>query len=173
MPADYPIPWTVFSHLQETKEPSSADEALAREEALDQVLDEIVISPSLSGEHISKRFRSLLLNRRSKYCYRRHLDRNRARPDRRRGGQYWGGSPLQISPDVFEEIARTELVLLVRTAMLEEEFRLLWEIAEGVSYSDAARTRGISVACLKARIFRTRAQVRLSAVGQALRAALE
>jgi hypothetical protein len=146
---------------------------LAREEALDQILDEIAISRSLPEEQISKRFRSLLLNRRSKYCYRRHLDRNRARPDRRRGGQYWGGWPLQTSPDVFEEIARTELILLVRTAIVEEDFRLLWEIAEGVSYNDAARTRGVSVACLKARIFRIRGQVRLSAIGEALRTALK
>jgi len=80
---------------------------------------------------------------------------------------------MQVSPGVFEEIARNELVLLVRTAIPEEDFHLLWEIAVGVSYSDAARTRGISIASVKARIFRIRAQVRLSAVGEALRAALE
>jgi hypothetical protein len=62
--------------------------------------------------------------------------------------------------------------MLVRSVLSEDDFGLLWEIAEGMSYRDAARARAISVASLKATAFRLRERVRISAVGQVLRAAL-
>ncbi len=177
MPAEPPVPWTVFSEIQENNDPSSVDQALGREEALDQILDEIVANPSVSEERIYKRFRSLSRNRRSKYCYRRDLDWNRGRPDRRRGGQYFS-SPSFQSPapnvfDVFEDIARAELVTLVRSVLPQEDFHLLWEIAEGISYRDLAYARAVSIATIKARVFRIRERIRTSAVGEALRAALD
>ena len=167
------VPWTVFARLQEDTEPNSIEQSLGREEALDEVLDEIVANPSISEDRICRRFRSLSRNRRAKYSHRRCLEQNRVRPSCRRGGRDFGSSSLQpVAPDVFDQIARDELVMLVRSVLSEDDFRLLWEIAEGMSYRNAARTWAISVACLKARVFRIREQARVSAVGQALHAAL-
>ena len=165
--------WTAFADLQESNDPSSVDQSLGREEALDKVLDEVVANPSISEERIYRRFGSLSRNRRSKYCHRRNLEQNRARPSCRRGSRYFGSSsPQTVAPDLLEQVARADLVRLVRSVLPEDDFGLLWEIAEGTSYRDAARARAISVASLKALVFKIRERVRTCAVGQVLRAAI-
>lgn len=174
MPAESPNSWVVFSHLQKNYDPVSADLALAREEALDEVLNEITLNPTISEERLVRRFRSLCRNRRSKQSHRRYLEQKRCRPCCRRNGRYVTGMPPDpFTSDVFESVAIAELLVLVRRALAVDDFQLLWEIAVGVSYCDAARERGVSVPCLKARLFRIRNQVRMSAIGPVVCAALQ
>ena len=164
------VRWTVFADHQQT-DPCSIDQSLAREEALTAILEEITNDPSISAERTRMRFASLCRNRSSKYRHRRHLERHLARPSHKRCG--FGSLPLTPpDPDVFQKIAWAEHVELVRGVLSKLEFRLLWEIAEGNSYSDAARELRISVTSVKAKVFRTRERVRKGAIGQVLCIAL-
>ena len=167
------VRWTAFAALQESTEPQSIDQSLGREEALTEVLGDIIGNSSISEDRIRRRFATLSRNRTSKYRHRRNLERDSARSSYRRGGRYFGSSPLRPpTPDISDEIAWAELVTLVRSVLPERDFQLLCEIAEGKSYRDLAHDRMISVASTKAKVFRIRKRVRMSSVGQALRTAL-
>ena len=167
------VHWTTFAALQERTEPQSIDQSLGREEALTEVLGDIIGNPSISEDRIRRRFATLSRNRTSKYRHRRNLERDSARPSHRRGGRYLESSSLWPPvPDVSEQIAWAELVGLVRSVLPEHDFQLLWEVAEGESYRNLACEQGTSVASTKAKIFRARKRIRMSAVGQRLRTAL-
>lgn len=167
------VHWTTFAVLQGCTEPQSIDQSLGREEALTEVLGDIISNPSISEDRIHRRFATLSRNRSSKYRHRRNLERDWARPSHKRGGRYFGSSPLRPpTPDISDEIARAELVTLVRSVLPERDFQLLCEIAEGKSYRDLAHEQEISVASTKAKVFRIRKRVRTSSIGQALRTAL-
>ena len=81
--------WQFFAALQSQADPASVDRSLARDEALDMVLDEIVVPLRRTGL-VRKRFYSLCRNRLSKQNNRRALDRRRSRGSQRRGGADFG-----------------------------------------------------------------------------------
>ena len=165
--------WSTFADFQRDGEPLSIERALGREEALTNVLEELINDPSTSDHNLRRRFASLSRNRSSKYYHRRDLERNQARPSYRRGGRgFDSSSTAPIGSDLSEEIAQAELVMLVRDLLPEHDFLLLWEIAEGRTYSDVACDQEVSVASIKARVFRIRARIRMSPIGQELRRVL-
>ena len=165
--------WQFFAALQSEADPQSFDRSLARDEALDAVLDEILTDPAPDRNLVRKRFHSLCRNRLSKYSHRRALDRGRFRATHRRGGTDFGG--VLLAPparSVFDQIAYDQLTDLVRTVLPEEEFRLLLEIADGDSYADMAHNRRITVSSLKSKTFRIREKVRNSRISATLRCGL-
>src|SRR6266571_832264 len=89
--------WRLFATLQTESNPSSIDRSLARDEALDVVLDEIVSKPATDQQVLRKRFSSLCRNRLSKLKNRRALDRQRFRSTHRRGGTDFGSILLMAS----------------------------------------------------------------------------
>jgi len=162
--------WQFFAALQSEADPHSVDRSSARDEALDAVLDELVTDPAPNKDILRTRFYSLCRNRLSKHSHRRALERGRFRASHRRGGTDVG-SVLLIPParNVFDQIAYGQLTNLIRTVLLEEEFILLLEIAEGHSYADMASDRNTTVTSLKSKAFRVRAKVRNSRIAATLR----
>ena len=75
-----PVHWTTFASLQECAEPYSIDQSLGREEALTEILREIVADPAISLGRARKRFANLCRNRSSKYRQRRATERDAALP---------------------------------------------------------------------------------------------
>jgi DNA-directed RNA polymerase specialized sigma24 family protein len=118
---------------------------------------------------VRKRFHSLCRNRLSKQNHRRALDRERFCATDRRGGNNIGS--VLLSPPVrgvFDQIAYSQLIDLLRTVLPEEEFWLLLEIADGDSYANIARSRKITVSRLKSKAFRIREKVRNSRISATL-----
>lgn len=161
--------WQFFAALQREADPKSVDRSLARDEALDAVLDEVVNDPALDRDLISNRFNSLCRNRLSKHIHRRVIDSRRFRGTQRRGGRDFGSTLLMSStPSAFDQVAYYQLKDLLRTVLPEEDFNLLLEIADGHSYSDMARARQKTVSSLKAKVFRVREKVRNSQISTIL-----
>ena len=71
--------WWVFATLQRAAEPQSVDPALARDEALAVVLDEIASDPARDSDLVCKRFDSLCRNRLAKHKNRRAIVREHFR----------------------------------------------------------------------------------------------
>jgi len=164
--------WAVFANLQNATEPRSMDQSLGREEALNEVLNEITTIPSaISDERILKRFVNLCGNRSTKYRHRRKLDEKRSRPAYKRGGCFFVPAIRSGALDISEKIALSELVTLVQRALPEQDFQLLRNIAEGDSYCEISSEHGVSTACIKARVFRIRERIKRSPLGQMLCAA--
>jgi hypothetical protein len=164
--------WQFFAALQSQSDPQSVDRSLARDEALDVVLDELVSDPTPDEHLLQKRFYSLCRNRLSKQNNRRALDRRGVRGTHRRGGTDLGGLLLTApARTVCDQLADSQLVDLIRTLLLTEELMLLLEIADGRSYADMARDRRITVSGLKSKAFRIRGKVRNSRICTALCAA--
>lgn len=162
--------WLFFAALQCEADPRSIDLSLAREEALDAVLDEVVADPSLGGDLITNRFHSLCRNRLSKHTHRRAIDSRRFRSTHRRGGTDLGSIVLMPpAPSVFDQVAYAQLTDLVRTVLPAEDFSFLLDIADGQSYSDMARARQKTVSSLKAKVFRVRQKVQNSRISPILR----
>jgi hypothetical protein len=161
--------WQYFESLQRTADPHSVDRSLARDEALDAVLDEVLANPSPDKDLISNRFYSLCRNRLSKQLHRRSIDNRRIRSTQRRGGADYGselpGSPVD-SP--FHQISYRQLTDLIRTVLPDQDFELLLEIADGVGYSDIARSQSKTVSSLKTKVFRVREKLRNSQISPIL-----
>ncbi len=132
--------WQFFAALQSEADPQSIDRSLARDEALDVVLDEIKSDRVTDDAPLRKRYYSLCRNRLSKQNNRRALDRRRVRGTHRRGGMDFG-SVLLLAParTVCDQLAYNQLVDLIRTVLLKEELMLLLEVADGHSYAEMAR----------------------------------
>jgi hypothetical protein len=162
--------WQFFAALQSEADPQSIDRSLARDEAIDVVLDEVLTDPAPDGDLVRKRYYSLCRNRLSKCKHRRALDRRRSRGSHRRGGTDYG-SVLVAPParSVFDQIAYGQLTDLIRTVLPDEDFILLLEIADGHSYADLARDRNMTVSGLKSKAFRVREKVRNSGISATLR----
>jgi hypothetical protein len=162
--------WQFFSDLQTEASPRSIDRSLAREEALDVVLDEIVSKPATDQQILRKRFSSLCRNRLSKLKNRRVLDRQRFRSTHRRGGTDFGSILLMASArTILDQLAYNQLKNLILTVVSKEELELLLEIADGSSYTDMLRDRNITVASLKSKAFRIREKVRDNPISTILR----
>ncbi|SRR6266567_5830199 len=162
--------WEFFAALQREADPRSVDRSLARDEALDAVLDEVATGSALDRDLVSKRFHSLRRNRLSKYTHRRAIDGRRFRGTHRRGGTDLGSIMLMPpTPSVLDQIAYTQLRALLCAVLPEDDFRLFLEIADGHSYSDMARMRHKTVSSLKAKVFRVRGKVRNSRIWAVLR----
>jgi hypothetical protein len=161
--------WQVFAALQSHSDPQSVDRSLARDEALDAVLDDIVSAPAPDERAVQKRYYSLCRNRLSKQKNRRALDRSRSRGTHRRGGSEFG-SVLLTPPahTVSDHLAYKQLVALISTELLAEELRLLLDIADGRSYVEMARDWNTSVSGLKSKAFRIRQKLRHSRIGATL-----
>jgi hypothetical protein len=165
--------WQFFAALQDEADPQSIDRSLAREEALDAVLDEIVSDPAPDQNLLRKRFYSLCRNRLSKQTNRRMMDRGRAKATHRRGGTDFGRMLLTApEPTVLDQLAYAQFAELIRTVLHAEEFRLLLEIADGHSYADLAFDRNWTASSLKSKAFRVREKVRKSRVSTMLCQAL-
>lgn len=161
--------WQFFASLQREADPRSVDRSLARDEALDAVLEEVVTGSARERDLISKRFRSLRRNRLSKHIHRRVIDCRRFRSTHRRGGADLGGVLLTPpTPSVLDQIAYAQLRALLRAVLPEDDFRMLLEIADGHSYSEMARARHKTVSSLKAKVFRVRGKVRNSRISAIL-----
>jgi hypothetical protein len=161
--------WQFFATLQRESDPQSIDRSLARDEALDVVLDEIIRNPATDKDLLRKRFCSLRRNRLSKQNNRHALLRRRFRGTQRRGGAEIGNVLLTVpTRTVFDRLAYKELSGLISTVLSEEEFRLLLEIAEGESYSAIARDFSTTVSGVKSKAFRIRQKVRKSRISAAL-----
>jgi len=165
--------WQLFAALQSEADPQSIDRSLARDEALDTLLDEVVADPAPDWGLVRKRFFSLCRNRLSKHSHRRVLQQRRFRASHRRNGADTG-SILLTAParSVLDQIAYDQLIDLIRTVLAQEELLLLLEIADGHSYADMARDRNLTVSSLKARAFRIREKVRKSRISPTVRYAL-
>lgn len=165
--------WQFFAALQGEADPQSIDRSLARDEALDVVLDEVLTDPAPDGDLVRKRYYSLCRNRLSKLNNRRALDRLRCRGTHRRGGGDIG-SVLLMAParSVFDQIAYGQLTDLIRTVLPEEDFVFLLEIADGQRYADTARDGNMTVSGLKSKAFRIREKVRNSGISATLRQGL-
>ena len=161
--------WQLFADLQNESDPQTIDRSSARDEALDVVLDEVLMNPASDKNLICKRFYSLCRNRLSKHIHRRALDRCRSHGTHRRGGTDFGSLLLSApATSVVDQIAYSQMTDLIRTVLLEEELRLLLEIADGDSYVELARDRNITVSSLKSKAFRLREKVRNSRILAAL-----
>jgi DNA-directed RNA polymerase specialized sigma24 family protein len=162
--------WKVFAALQSEPDPRSIHRSVARDEALDAVLAEVLTESALDLERTRKRFDSLRRNRLSKHNNRLALDRRRFRATHRRGGSDFG-SVLLMVPErtVFDQVAYNQLAALIRTVLPEEEFRLLLEIADGQSYAEVARDRNMTISGVKSKAFRIREKVRKSRILPVLR----
>jgi hypothetical protein len=155
--------WQFFAALQSQPDPQSIDRSLARDEALDVVLDELVRDPAPDERLLQKRFYSLCRNRLSKQNNRRALDRRRVRGTHRRGGTDFGGVLLAApARTVCDTLADRQIVDLISTVLRTEELTLLSEIADGRSYAVMARDRHITISALKSKAFRIREKVRNS-----------
>lgn len=145
---------------------------MARDEALDVVLDEILSGSAPDEDLLQKRYYSLCRNRLSKQNKRRALDRRRSHGTHQRGGTDFG-SVLLTAPacTVCDHLAYNQFLNLIRTVLSKEELMLLLRIADGHSYAEMARERNISVSGLKSKAFRIREKVRNSRISAALRAA--
>lgn len=165
--------WQFFAALQGEADPHSINRSLAREEALDAVLDDIVRDPMTDRSLLLKRYYSRCRNRLSKYNNRRALDRHRVRGTHRRGGTEFG-SVLLTRPErnAFDQIACDQFTNMVRAVLPEGEFRLLLEIGDGDSYADLANDRNVSLSTLKSKVFRVRKKVRNSGIFATLRCGL-
>jgi DNA-directed RNA polymerase specialized sigma24 family protein len=170
-----PHPWAVFATLQSSYEPDSVDESLAREEALNSILEEIAVNPDLPEVDIRKRFYNLRRNRVAKYWSHRRAHSNWIElgdPSTRRGGRYRDESGTMRGvvefSDVSDEIAFRQLALMVKDHLPRADWKVLSDLARGVPYSRAAAARGISVGTLKTRVSRIRQRVRSSEVGALL-----
>ena len=164
--------WQFFAALQSQSDPQSVDRSLARDQALDAVLDEIISAPAPNEDALQKRYYSLCRNRLSKQNNRRALDRRRSRATHRRGGTDFGSVVLTApARTICDRLAYNQLLDLIRTVLLNEELLLLLEIADGHSYAEIARERNITVSGLKSKAFRVREKVRNSRICAALRAA--
>jgi len=162
--------WQFFAALQREADPRSVDRSLARDEALDAVLDEVATGSALDRDLISRRFHSLRRNRLSKHTHRHAIDSRRYRSTHRRGGTDHGSILLMPpAPSVLDHIAYAQLRALLRAVLAENDFRLLLEIADGHSYSDMARVRHKTVPSVKAKVFRVRGKVRHSRIWAVLR----
>jgi hypothetical protein len=162
--------WQFFAALQGEADPQSIDRSSARDEALDVVLDEVLADPAPDGDLVRKRYYSLCRNRLSKLNNRRAVERCRCRGTHRRGGTDLGGVLLTApARSVVDQIAYGQFADLIRTVLLEEDFMLLLEIADGHSYADMARDRDITVSSLKSKAFRVREKVRHSSISATLR----
>lgn len=165
--------WQFFAALQDEADPQSIDRSLARDEALDVVLDEIVSDPATDQHLLRKRFYSLCRNRLSKQTNRRVLDWRRSRGTHRRGGADSGAVLLTVpEPSVLDQLVYAQLSDLIRTVLAADELSLLVEIADGHSYADIARDRNVTVSSLKAKAFRVREKVRNSQISGHLRRGL-
>ena len=163
----------LFAALQAKADPQSIDRSLARDEALDAVLDEVLTNPVPDKDLVRKRFHSLCRNRLSKYSHRRALDRQRGRATHRRGGTEFGSVLLTApAPSVFNQIAYGQMTDLISKVLTEDEFRLLLEIADGHRCADLARDSNVTVSSLKSKLFRIREKVRTSRVSAILRCGL-
>jgi DNA-binding CsgD family transcriptional regulator len=162
--------WQFFAALQREADPQSIDRSLARDEALDVILNEIVSDPAPDQDLLRKRFYSLCRNRLSKHNNRRALDRRRSKSTHRQGGTDFGSVLLTApQPTVFNQLAYAQLMGLSLTVLAEEELKLLVEISDGHSYADMARERNISLSSLKSKAFRVREKVRSSPISATLR----
>jgi hypothetical protein len=149
--------WQFYSALQAEADPQSIDRSLARDEALDAVLHDVAGDRVTDEALLRKRYYSLCRNRLSKQNNRRELDRRRVRGTHRRGGADFGGVMLTAAArTVVDHLAYHQILDLIRTVLVEEELRLLVEIADGRSYDDLARDRNITVSSLKSKAFRVR-----------------
>lgn len=162
-------PWQFFSALQRESDPQSIDRSLARDEALDAVLDEIIRDPEADKDLLRKRFDSLRRNRFSKQSNRRTLIKRQFRGTQRRNGMEFGNA-LLITPTntVFERLAYNQLTDLISTVLSKEDLELLLEIVEGHRYSDIAAEHNTTVSGLKSKAFRMREKVRKSPISSIL-----
>jgi hypothetical protein len=169
MDIDDPL-WVTFSKLQNSPDPQTIDKSLAREEALNAVLEDVLTASNLDAGRVSKRFRSVCRNRLSKQRLRRTIDRDRLRSPQRRCGIDFGPTPL-TSPiqSPFDLSAANQLIDLLSTVLSADDLRLITEIADGRTYSDVARVQRRSVASIKAKVFRARERVRTSTIAPVLR----
>jgi len=161
--------WQFFAILQNEVDPKSVDRSLARGEALDAVLDEVLVDPSADRNLLRNRFGSLCRNRLSKQTHRRAIDADRFRATHRRGGTGFGS--ILLSPparNVVDDIAYAQITDLIRTVLDEDEFRLLLDIADGDSYADLVRDRNITISNLKSKVFRARQKIRNSRISTPL-----
>jgi hypothetical protein len=166
-------PWQLFATIQREPDPQSVDRSLARDEAIDVVLDEIARDPAADKDPIQKRFYSLSRNRLSKQNNRRALIRRHYRGTHRRGGTEFDNALLTVPPrTVFGQLAYKELTDLVSTVVSKDELRLLFEIADGCRYTDIARGRNTTVSGVKSKAFRIRAKIRKSQIAAALQSDL-
>jgi hypothetical protein len=85
--------WASYAQIQLSNDPESIDKSLARDEALDAVLNDIVADPTAGTESTTRRFYSLCRNRLSKQRRRRQIDSLPFKSDRRRGGWNGGARP--------------------------------------------------------------------------------
>jgi len=162
--------WQFYTALQAEADPQSIDRSLARDEALDAVLNEVAGNTVTDEARLRKRYYSLCRNRFSKQNNRRALDRRRVRGTHRRGGTDFCGVTLNPSArTAIDHLAYRQLLDLIRTVLVEEELRLLLEIADGRSSEDLARDLNISVSGLKSKAFRLREKVRNSDIASTLR----
>ncbi|MGA2257658.1 MAG: hypothetical protein ABSG53_23605 [Thermoguttaceae bacterium] len=167
------IPWTVFQQLQQDRQPASIELCLGREEALTAVLHQITGGPPTEEADIRKRFSNLLINRSSKYRHRRYIVENLARPAQRRCGEgYCLSASRHVAAEIAESVDWGKLVALVASLLPQADFNLLWDIATGGTYTEIAAAAQISVAALKARVFRIRERVRMSSVAPVIEKAL-
>jgi hypothetical protein len=157
--------WASYAQIQLSNDPESIDKSLARDEALDAVLNDIVADPTAGTESTTRRFYSLCRNRLSKQRRRRQIDRLPFKSDRRRGGVEFGGAPTTLAAhDPLHQLAHAQLVGLLRTVLPNEDVGILLELADGYSYSEMAQARGRTVPSLKAKVFRIRKRVRKSGI---------
>jgi hypothetical protein len=163
--------WQLFATLQREGDPQSIDRSLARDEAFDVVLDEIVRDAARDPHLLRKRFQSLYRNRLTKQNNRRALIRRHYRGTHRRGGKEFGNMLLMRPPHtVFDQLAYKELTDLISTVVSRDELTLLLEIADGPAYADIARDHNITVSGLKSKAFRIREKLRKSRISAALQA---
>ncbi len=157
--------WVSFAQIQCSEDPELVDKSLARDEALDAVLNDIVADATVGVESTTRRFYSLCRNRLSKQRRRRQIDSLPFNSDRRRGGAEFGGAPTTlVAHDPLHQLAHAQLVSLLRTVLPNEDVRILLALADGYSYSEMAEVRGRSVPSLKAKVFRVRERVRKSGI---------
>jgi hypothetical protein len=168
-----PQSWVIFGNIHTRPEFSSLDASLDRDEALGQLLDDIARNRLVPEDGIDRRYASLCRNRRTKRLHRRQLEQCDAAS--RLTGHYHNGAPFRLpggDEDIAEAVALHELTSMVRDILPNGDWQLLWEIAQGGSYEEAAIARQVTVSSLKSRVLRIRRGIRASVVGIAVRDAL-
>ena len=176
-PTSLPFPWNEFLHFQPKGDRRSVSpDSLGQEEALSALVDDIGAGRGPSDpDQIRRQFDNLRSNRTAKHRRRFRLDRRMAEDIL--GSRIEGTRQVRVDRGPFandhsEAVATRELVGLVRKSVPATDWRILWMLAEGYSYSETAARCEMTIEALKCRASRARGRIRNSPVGSAILAAI-
>jgi hypothetical protein len=140
-----------LARLQSQSDPRTTRvQAHAREEAFDQLLDDLRtgrIPPE--SQTIQSRYHHLRVNRTTKHCWRQRLLCD-----------WWcrrRSSAASLPPEMIDI---RECLARARGLVSEEDWQCLWELAQGDSYKEVAARHGLNLGNLKTRVSRARTRIR-------------